>query len=393
MKTFRAITTDCIIVIGIAVGITASMEASFRVSRFALNRVRSASNQAETFRDRFIAFDKKVPVDILQKMEREVGDHLTYKPWIQIGNYDHRGKFSSVINGKRAVKGLDQLKDCSTTKEIWMFGGSTTYGVGVPYSENIPSHLQEILNRQNACYKVVNYGVPYHYSKQETINFLNNILDNDKLPSIAIFLDGLNDFAQPGSTIRGEPHFTPILTSLIPKGSNPGGKSRFNLLNLFNLEIISFLQKKMSPNSLSSESHYSNYALPAGYTEASAAKEIAEKLTKDTLKLGKICSAFAVKCFRFLQPVAAVDYTPPLNDALTAWTLDDKKVSRFRIGYNLARGNANSDFRGIEFIDISSHFRNYPGLPYVDSTHYSPRASKLVANSIYSTILHVIGHY
>ena len=62
-----------------------------------------------------------------------------YKPWIQIGNYDHKGEFSNVVNGSRIVKDSDFLKNCDSTKEIWMFGGSTTYGVGVSYSENIPS--------------------------------------------------------------------------------------------------------------------------------------------------------------------------------------------------------------------------------------------------------------
>ena len=392
MKNLQTIVKDCTISIGIAVGIIAFMEASFRVARFTSNRAKTALNQSGELRDRFVAFDKKVPISILRERQREVGDHLMYKPWIQIGNHDHNGEFSIVINGRRAVKGLEPLKNCSSIKEIWMFGGSTTYGVGVPYSENIPSYLQEILNNHHDCYKVINYGVPYHYSKQETINFVNNLLDNDKLPSIAIFLDGLNDFGQPGSTIRGEPHFTPVLTSLVPRGSNPGSKSGSNSPILFNLEIISFLQRKLSRNSISSESHshYSNNDLPAGYTDVSAAKAISEKVTKNTLKLGKICEVYVIKCFRFLQPVAAVDYTPPSNDYLTTWTQDNAKVSRFRNGYNFVRGNTRTDFRGIKFIDISSVFRNYTGIPYIDGGHYSPRANKLIANSIYSAITSVV---
>jgi len=389
MKNLQTIAKDCTISIGIAVGIIAFMEASFRVTRFTLNRAKSAYNQSGELRDRFVAFDKKVPISILQARQREVSDHLMYKQWIQIGNYDHKGEFSIVVNGRRAVKGLEPLKNCSTIKEIWMFGGSTTYGVGVPYSENIPSYLQEILSSHHVCYKVINYGVPYHYSKQEIINFVNSLLDNDKLPSIAIFLDGLNDFGQPGSTIRGEPHFTPVLTSLVPKGSDPGDKSG----SLFNLKIISFLQKKLSRSPISSESHYSNYDLPAGYTDVSAAKEISEKFTKNTLKLGKICEVYVIKCFRFLQPVAAVDYTPPFNDALTTWTQDNTRASRFRYGYNLVRGNSSANLRGIKFIDISSVFRNYTGIPYVDGGHYSPRANKLIANSIYSAISPVIAQH
>ena len=390
MKNLKSIAKDCTISIGIAIGAVAFMEVSFRVLKVTFNRSRAANSQVEVFRDKFVAFDKKVPMSILQARQREVGDKLMYRPWIQIGNYDHKGEFSRVINGNREVKGIEKLKDCSSTKEIWMFGGSTTYGVGVPYSENIPSHLQQILNSHHSCHKVINYGVPYHYSKQETINFVNNLLDSDKTPLIAIFLDGLNDFGQPGSTIRGEPHFTPVLTKIIPKGSDPASRSGSNSPILFNLEIISFLQRELSRNSDSKASHYSNYDLPPGYTDSSAAKEISEKLTTNTFKLGKICGAYVIKCFRFLQPVAAVDYNPPFNDALTTWIQDNKKASRFRYGYNLLRGNASTDFQGIKFHDISNVFSDYKGIPYVDSGHYSPRANKLIANSIYSAISEVV---
>ena len=102
----------------------------------------------EVFRDRFIAFDKKLSIDDLKARNDELIDKLMYKPWIQIGNHDHKGEFANVVNGMRVVKDNDSLKACGTKKDIWMFGGSTTYGAGVPYQENIPSFLQQILNKK-----------------------------------------------------------------------------------------------------------------------------------------------------------------------------------------------------------------------------------------------------
>jgi len=383
MKDIRYLVKDCAISFGIALLIIGFLETSFRIAKFTGLKIYSANRRVYTFRDRFIAFDKKVPIKDLKKRSLEVGDRLMYKPWIQIGNYDHKGKFSIVINGSRLVKDADLLKDCISKKEIWMFGGSTMYGVGVPYSENIPSFLQKILNKNNACLKVVNYGVPYHYSKQETINFVNNLLDHEKPPAFAIFLDGLNDFMLPGSTLRGEPHFTPILTSLVPKGKGDIRQSRgWAFKNLFNLEIISFLKKRIN----SSEENYSNKDLPKGYTEASAAKEISELFIKNTIGLGKICDAYDVKCFRFLQPVAAIDYSPPSNDSYTNWAQEENLSSRFKIGYKLIRSFTNKNIRGISLIDLSKLFKNYYGIPYVDSWHYAPRANNLIAEFIYSSI-------
>ena len=147
MKNIRTIAKDFIISSGIAIGTIIFAEISFRVAKFARDNMQYLDKHEDVYRDRFIAFDKKVSIDDLKARDNEVTDKLMYKPWIQIGNYDHKEQFSKVVNGSRVVKDSDLLKDCISKKEIWMFGGSTTYGVRVPYSENIPSFLQKILNK------------------------------------------------------------------------------------------------------------------------------------------------------------------------------------------------------------------------------------------------------
>lgn len=386
----RILAKDCVISIGITIITITFLESSFRISKFFLHRLRTVNNEKisrNKFRDKFIAFDKAVPISDLKKRQQEVKGPIIYKPWIQIGNLDQKAEQGNVVNGLRVVKDSDVLHDCLTKKEVWMFGGSTTYGVGVPYSENIPSYLQQILNKSNSCFKVINYGVPYHYSKQETIYFVNNLLDQDRPPSVAIFLDGLNDFGQPGATLRGEPHFTPVFTSLVP---NEVATSQRTKPPIINLEVISYLQKKIFKNTTSYGEKYSNYQLPSNYTDKRAARDISKLLMKNSIRLGKICEAYRVKCFRFLQPVAAVDYNPPANDSLTTWVKDEKKTSRFKIGYKFIRDNLDNDIEGLSFIDISNLLKNYSGIPYIDEGHYSPRANKLIAEYIYSAILPVI---
>lgn len=385
MKNMRVIAKDCAISTGITVILIAFLETSFRISRFIFYRLRSPNqnHEEEVYRDKFIAFDKAVPISDLKARQIEVGGPLIYKPWIQIGNRDLEGEFGNVVNGTRVVIDNETLKDCGSEKEIWMFGGSTTYGVGVPYSENIPSFLQQILNKYNSCFKVINYGVPHHYSKQETIHFVNNLLDQDKTPKAAIFLDGLNDFGQPGATLRGEPHFTPALTSMVEKIVNTSQMTKTPILNL---EIISYLRRKILKKSPLGEAQYINYQLPSNYTEEQAAKKISELFIKNSRELGKICEAYLVQCFRFLQPVAAVDYSPPANDALTTWVQDEKKTSRFKIGYSLIRQNLDKEILGLSLVDISKLLEDYNGIPYIDGGHYSPRANSLIAESIYSAI-------
>ena len=75
--------------------------------------------------------------------------------------------------------------------EIWVFGGSTTFGYGVKNDETIPAYLEKLINRKK---KVINFGSGFWFSTQERIFFQNLITKLDP-PSVAIFIDGANDFS------------------------------------------------------------------------------------------------------------------------------------------------------------------------------------------------------
>ena len=98
--------------------------------------------------------------------------------------------------------------------------GSTTYGVGVPWWDTIPSKFVEEAKQSGVCVTAINYGVPYHFSRQEAVYFATRLMD-EPAPDAVVFLDGLNEFFQPGSSIRAEPFFTPTLDQLVPIGPDP----------------------------------------------------------------------------------------------------------------------------------------------------------------------------
>jgi len=79
------------------------------------------------------------------------------------------------------------------TKSIWFFGGSTTYGSGVPDDSTVPSYLSRDLNASGAgCYVVTNLGVEGYNTNQELI-LLTEEIKKGRHPDVAVFLDGLND--------------------------------------------------------------------------------------------------------------------------------------------------------------------------------------------------------
>jgi hypothetical protein len=76
---------------------------------------------------------------------------------------------------------------------IFVFGGSTTFGYGLPDEQTLPSYLQEAFSQHaKKTVAVYNFGVGYYYLTQERIRFEKLLLDG-YIPDIAIFVDGINE--------------------------------------------------------------------------------------------------------------------------------------------------------------------------------------------------------
>jgi hypothetical protein len=76
---------------------------------------------------------------------------------------------------------------------VFFFGGSTTFGYGLPDGQTIPSHFQRALaahSKRRVC--VYNFAVGWFYSTQERILF-EKLVCQGIVPHVVIFVDGVND--------------------------------------------------------------------------------------------------------------------------------------------------------------------------------------------------------
>ncbi len=85
---------------------------------------------------------------------------------------------------------------------VFVFGGSTAFGYGVPDDESIPAELERQLQRAGRR-DVYNFARASYYSAQEQALF-ERLLSQGLSPAIAIFVDGFNDFIQ----TTDEPQFS-----------------------------------------------------------------------------------------------------------------------------------------------------------------------------------------
>jgi hypothetical protein len=78
---------------------------------------------------------------------------------------------------------------------VFVFGGSTTWGGGNMDGETIPAYLQATLREQAGTRRinVYNFGAGAHFSTNE-VTYFQNLLRAGFVPDFAIFIDGLNDF-------------------------------------------------------------------------------------------------------------------------------------------------------------------------------------------------------
>ena len=134
--------------------------------------------------------DNKINLLLRESWEEQ----FTYEPFTQFKEASLNNIYDDIsANGYRSIKDQGDWPINPENINIFVFGGSTTFGYGATGYQSIPSYLQEHLKNKNNNVSVYNFGRAYYYSTQERILF-ESLLNNGHIPDIVIFIDGLNDF-------------------------------------------------------------------------------------------------------------------------------------------------------------------------------------------------------
>jgi hypothetical protein len=125
---------------------------------------------------------------------------LAYAPYTDMGDSPVTPLSTSIPRLRRS-KDQGPWPPDPQNLNVFVFGGSTTFGYGVGDDHTVPSHLQPLLPETGGRpARVYNFGHSGFYSTQERILF-ERLVVAGHVPDVAIFIDGLNDFA----AIRDEP--------------------------------------------------------------------------------------------------------------------------------------------------------------------------------------------
>jgi hypothetical protein len=284
-------------------------------------------------------------------------DKFRFVPFAGHSETNRSGKFLNFTeNDGRKVN-----RPIKCDKNIYLYGGSTTFGYNVTDNQTIGQYLQELLPN-NYC--VYNHGRAYYYSKQENNLFINHIEEGKKINS-AFFLDGINERCGGYEYMN----YLNYSFSLLIDRPYLMWKSAFKNL-LLTLPVVQF---------------YNSLFLNNRWIRVSNNNILKIDICEKKIDLGKlyetristrnsICKQFKIECYSILQPMAGT-HGVQIRELLS----EDKEniLKKKYIKLSSAEGQ----------IDLGYIFENDSVLSYIDGVHYSPASNKKIATELYNKFL------
>ena len=257
------------------------------------------------------------------------------------------------------------VPDTVSSYEIWMFGGSTMFGIGSNDANTIPSKLSNI-----AGVRVINYAQPGYHARQNLNELVSLYADQKKSQPAArtiMFYDGINDVldkCRVENTGLGTEHEQQILSAVAIKGSSP------RVVFMPALALIDQIK-----NAFDRRLYNSQYVC---HGDPDRSDRIARSLVTDWSSAAAIARGNGDRFIAILQPVSFLSRTK--LDHLDLFGDDWDEVARqYRAVYPAIRHYADEvDF---EFHDLSGVF-DHNEFIFIDYAHTSPNGNEYMAQAL-----------
>lgn len=180
----------------LAVGVGLALALAEWGAGFAMGRIReNPATATPSYTDQEIGrlYDTDNPQYYREVMaEAARAREAIYSPLVEYRLPPQAGRYVTV--SAEGYRGNGQPQDLKAPgAKVFVFGGSTTFGIGVPDGETLPTFLGEVLKGAGKDAEVFNFGMASWFSTQERIA-LERLLTGGVRPDVAVFIDGLSDF-------------------------------------------------------------------------------------------------------------------------------------------------------------------------------------------------------
>jgi len=303
-----------------------------------------------------------------------------YAPVSQFTENPYQGEYVNVSKaGFRHGGEKEELPwpPTSDAVNIFVFGGSTTFGYGLPDGETVPAVLSKMLNQDGGTkFRVYNFGRAFFHSSHEMLEFLRLAIDGHK-PDFAVFIDGLNEFYYQQDDLI----WTERLKRLVKKSKPPAWQTMLALgRKLPAYEFIDYLAKYFDgPQKNPAQRAAENVRRIATGGGPEVSGRIIDRYLATKSLIETLGRHYGIKTVFVWQPVPTYKY-----DLQHHLFVDKDMEGHLSTGnaYKVARERYDrGDFGG--FVSWCADIQENLKKPlYVDAVHYNAELSKLLAGCI-----------
>lgn len=288
-----------------------------------------------------------------------------YEPFTGFREPAFRGKFVNIHPaGFRVSRHQASWPPRSDTTSLFVFGGSTTFGYGLPDDETIASYLGECVPASSSSGRlaVYNFARASYFSSQELILF-QQLLAGGFLPQLAVFIDGVNDSYFPD----GEPEYTDRLRPFMAGTLPPRPFAKVAMVRAAHWLRERWTKPKPEPT--------------ANYADPLALQAIADRWVANKKMIQTIADRFGVKTVFVWQPSPTYKY-----DLRYHLFYDSDRVFgshiRSRYGYALMESMWAQGKLGPNVLWLAGIQEDKRENLYVDAMHYNAAFSSEIAGRI-----------
>lgn len=335
---------------------------------------------------RMMEFLKKLPPDAYVDPSWLVNDarELISEPsvhWSPFTYWRHNSVSGTYLNVDR--DGIRRTWNMPATApiEIYMFGGSTMYGIGARDDFTIPSCLSKMLAQEFAGrVHVTNYGQLGYVNTQEMITLLREV-QAGKRPDVVIFYDGYNDTYSA---------WEQLVAGISANEFNR--RAEFNILNPirahdFYLEVLKRSHVYKIMQALRNR-------VAGGKRASVLPPEKETQLVGDVIRIYQ-ANATMIQSAGKTMGFNSVFYWQPSVDSrtnLTPYEQSWRAVSYVEAAHGFftntfAAVNHSSLAADPSFHDISDLFNAYEGTFYIDYAHTTERGNEIIARRMYRDVV------
>ncbi|MBI4240696.1 MAG: SGNH/GDSL hydrolase family protein [Candidatus Rokubacteria bacterium] len=287
---------------------------------------------------------------------------------------------TTIVVDARGLRRTLNTRCDGKTYLIYMFGGSTLWGTGVPDWGTIPSLLADRLTKDGRPVCIVNYGESSWVSTQEVIKLMLE-LKSDRKPDLVIFLDGANDIYTGYQLGPSDLHSNFDQLKRIFETANETRRGSFSYL--FKTNTTTLLERLIARARTQQTDSAQFNRSPADIEQL--ANSLVESYLRNMDFIEVFARRYAFDYAVFWQPIIFAEGKP-----LSA---EEEKILRaarrrspglpplYQAAYRLVRNLKRS-----HLYYIADVFNANSDDIYIDMFHYGPEGNRLVAQRIYQVV-------